>query len=128
MKRKNHLPALRATGAHNLKVWPDYMDALYDGSKTCEVRYDDRGYRVGDLLLLKEYDPTTGQYLGREIKAQVTHILRAGPPFNALRRGWCALSIQKLRHADYHFLLRQIGQSDPDTPNPPMPERAAEDT
>lgn len=41
-------------GAHHLKIMPEYLDAILDGSKTFEIRKNDRGYAVGDVLLLKD--------------------------------------------------------------------------
>ena len=37
---------------HVLKVDAPYFDALLDGSKTFEVRKNDRGYQAGDTLVL----------------------------------------------------------------------------
>lgn len=64
---------------HDLKVWPDFFDALADGSKPYEVRKGDRKYQVGDVLLLREWIPTTagfhaGVYSGRELRKRVTHV------------------------------------------------------
>lgn len=42
---------------HDLKTWPTYFERLLDGSKTFEVRKDDRGYQAGDRLILREWDP-----------------------------------------------------------------------
>jgi len=42
---------------HDLKTWPQYFARLVDGSKTFEVRKDDRGYQTGDTLVLREFDP-----------------------------------------------------------------------
>lgn len=42
---------------HQLKVLPPYMDALLAGSKTFEVRRNDRGYQRGDVLVLREWHP-----------------------------------------------------------------------
>jgi hypothetical protein len=42
---------------HELKCWPPYFERLLDGSKTFEVRKDDRGYQTGDWLVLREWDP-----------------------------------------------------------------------
>ncbi len=39
---------------HNLKTDPRQFVESYSGDKTSEVRFDDRGYRVGSLLLLNE--------------------------------------------------------------------------
>ena len=40
---------------HVLKVIPPYFDALLDGSKTFEVRKNDRAFQRGDTLTLWEY-------------------------------------------------------------------------
>lgn len=42
---------------HELKTHPAYFERLFDGSKTFELRRDDRGYQPGDVLILREYDP-----------------------------------------------------------------------
>lgn len=42
---------------HILKCWPESFRALVAGDKRHEVRKDDRGYMVGDYLLLQEFDP-----------------------------------------------------------------------
>lgn len=43
---------------HDLKIWPQYYCRIIDGSKTFEVRKNDRGFQPGDTVVLKEYDPT----------------------------------------------------------------------
>lgn len=40
---------------HALKVVAPYFDALADGSKTFEVRRNDRGFQKGDTLVLQEW-------------------------------------------------------------------------
>lgn len=35
---------------HRLKVFVKYADAIMDGTKTFEVRKNDRGYEVGDKI------------------------------------------------------------------------------
>lgn len=44
---------------HTLKVAPPYFAALADGSKTFEVRANDRAYQRGDLLVLREWHSQT---------------------------------------------------------------------
>lgn len=42
---------------HELKIWPQYYCRVADGSKTFELRENDRGFQSGDHVILKEYDP-----------------------------------------------------------------------
>jgi len=42
---------------HELKIWPQYYCRVADGSKTFEVRKNDRGFQPGDTVILKEWDP-----------------------------------------------------------------------
>jgi hypothetical protein len=42
---------------HELKCWPSAFDAVQSGAKRFEWRRDDRGYAVGDILILKLWDP-----------------------------------------------------------------------
>ena len=42
---------------HNLKLLPEYFDAVANGIKTFEIRKYDRDYKVGDTLHLYEFDP-----------------------------------------------------------------------
>lgn len=42
---------------HDLKIWPQYYCRVADGSKTFEVRENDRGFQPGDTVTLKEWDP-----------------------------------------------------------------------
>ena len=60
----------------DLKIWPEHFAALLDGSKPFEVRNNDRGYRVGDVLELREWEPQIGKrgYTGRSTFRTVTYI------------------------------------------------------
>jgi len=42
---------------HELKIWPQYYQAVKDGSKTFEVRKNDRGFQKDDLIVLREFNP-----------------------------------------------------------------------
>lgn len=48
---------------HALKVWPSFYWELYSGDKTFEIRFNDRDYQKGDILILKAYDPLKKEYL-----------------------------------------------------------------
>lgn len=45
---------------HELKTWPEYWDAVRSGRKTFEVRRNDRGFRLGDILELVRWCPHCG--------------------------------------------------------------------
>lgn len=65
---------------HHLKITPEYFEEVRAGSKTAELRFDDRGYEVGDVLVLEEYaigSTVRGtDYTGRVERRVVTSILR----------------------------------------------------
>ncbi|MBL1228167.1 DUF3850 domain-containing protein [Enterococcus sp. BWB1-3] len=58
-----------------LKLHVDYFDAVAKGIKTFEIRKNDRNYQIGNILVLREYDPIdshTGEFTGRECRVRVT--------------------------------------------------------
>jgi hypothetical protein len=64
---------------HELKIWPEFFEMSLDLKKPFELRKDDRGFAVGDFLRLREWDPQTQEYSGREIHRRVTSLLRHRP-------------------------------------------------
>ncbi len=76
---------------HMLKTWPEYFSAVESGAKQFEGRQDDRNYSVGDTLILREWDPKTEQYTGRELQRIITYKLRGGQ--FGIQQKWCVLSI-----------------------------------
>lgn len=60
---------------HELKTWPEFFACLLTGEKTFELRKDDRGFRVGHTLWLREWSPKSREYSGRELRYRVTYVL-----------------------------------------------------
>jgi hypothetical protein len=58
---------------HELKLVQPYYDEVVSGVKSFVVRKDDRGFQLGDVLRLKEWDPQTQTYTGRSIGALVNY-------------------------------------------------------
>jgi hypothetical protein len=58
------------------KIWPQYFDKIASGEKTFELRLADWECNPGDILLLREWNPETQQYTGREIEKRVTYVLK----------------------------------------------------
>ena len=76
---------------HDLKILPEYFNAILRGEKTFEIRFNDRDFRVHDLLRLKEY--SEGKYTGREITAEVTYLI---DDINYCKEGYVVMSIKIL--------------------------------
>lgn len=81
---------------HVLKCVSEPFNAICDGRKTHEVRVDDRGYMVGDVLVLREYDRKVNEYSGWEVRVLVTYITEGGS-WSFLPEGTCVMSIAILR-------------------------------
>lgn len=76
---------------HELKIQPQYFKSVKNNDKPFELRKNDRDYKVGDILVLKEYacelimknefgEEKWGNphYTGEEIKKKITYILKGG--------------------------------------------------
>jgi hypothetical protein len=77
---------------HYIKIWPVYFDAVLDGRKRFEVRRNDRGYREGDLLTMREWNPETFDYTGRETTVEIAY-MQAGI---GLADGYVVLGIERV--------------------------------
>jgi hypothetical protein len=106
---------------HDLKTWPEHFKYIKTGIKTFEIRENDRGFEVGDILNLREFSPCSycngsgrvrdytdlvscncmesknpkGKYSGRSIKRKVVYILH-GPSFG-LGEKYCCMSIKPVK-------------------------------
>ena len=70
---------MRMPMVHDLKAWPKPFAASKTGIKPFEVRLNDRGYQVGDIIVLFEYDPDKEQYTGDACcPGKVVYILEGG--------------------------------------------------
>lgn len=88
---------------HMLKTDPAVFQDVLDGSKTFEIRFNDRGYQIGDLIVLKETKFTgqqmkSGQplaYTGREIQKRISYVLGG----YGLQDDWVILGVQDIEAA-----------------------------
>ena len=86
---------------HVLKTDHVVFQDVLDGNKTFEIRFNDRDYQVGDLVILKETEFTgeqmkSGQplvYTGREIQKRISYVLSG----YGLHEGWVILGIQDIK-------------------------------
>jgi ASC-1-like (ASCH) protein len=58
------------------KIWPEYFQNIKDGTKKFELRLADFPIEEGDKLVLKEWNPETKKYTGRELEKTVSYVLK----------------------------------------------------
>ena len=84
---------------HELKCWPGPFQDMNEGRKRHEIRVDDRGFQVGDVLHLREWVPHSslypGSYTGADLRRRVTYISR-GPEWG-LPSGLVVMSVEAVR-------------------------------
>lgn len=80
---------------HELKIWPEFFQAVKKGEKTFDIRLNDRHYSVGDMLSLREWNPGTKQYTGFSALRKVCYILD-NPDFG-LKEGYVVLGLKKVK-------------------------------
>ncbi|MBP1037861.1 DUF3850 domain-containing protein [Serratia fonticola] len=59
--------------SHELKILPEFFNAVISGHKKAEIRKADRLFSVGDELWLREWTVQDG-YTGRNMYRTITHI------------------------------------------------------
>ena len=74
---------------HEIKLGTTFYHDVAAGRKKFELRKNDRGYKVGDILKLLEYKD--GVETGRYIMAEITYMLEE---FTGLQEGYCILGIE----------------------------------
>lgn len=77
---------------HKLKIWPVYFNCTLAGIKPFEVRKNDRGFKIGDTLILEEYDPKSNKgYTGKKASRVVSYVLPGGQ--FGIKAGYCVLGL-----------------------------------
>lgn len=74
---------------HELKILPEFFKEVKRYRKQFELLKDDKDYRVGDWIILKEFE--NDSYTGRECGCfSITYILRNCPEYG-LKEGYCII-------------------------------------
>jgi hypothetical protein len=67
-----------AATKHELKTWPEFFQVAWAGDKPFEIRYNDRGFKERDEIVLQEFTPDPvhggGDYSGREIHGFIDYV------------------------------------------------------
>ena len=89
---------------HSLKIKSEHFSAVINKTKTAEVRYNDRNYQVGDILILNEID-SLGNFTGNNCVVIVTHVLDDN---QYLQTGFVMLSFRMPNSDDSHKNINEI--------------------
>lgn len=89
-EKMNRLPSETAAGqkVHSIRLAKTYFNDVASGKKSFELRKNDRGYKVGDMLEMLEF--ADGRNTGRIIQAEVAYMLEG---YTGLEEGYCILGI-----------------------------------
>ncbi|MBR2561241.1 MAG: DUF3850 domain-containing protein [Eubacterium sp.] len=86
------LPSEQTQLVHEIKLAELYYEDVAIGKKTFELRKNERGYKVGDALLMTEF--AGGRPTGRTIYADIIYILEG---YTGLQEGYAILGIKVTR-------------------------------
>ena len=75
---------------HKVKILPKYLQAVLKGEKTFEIRKNDRGYKVGDIIELREWDLERNRCTGLCVRKKITYVLE---DFEGIKEGFCILGL-----------------------------------
>ena len=81
---------------HELKLDRKFFKRVREGKKRAELRYNDRNYRIGDFLLLREFAGADRRYTGNRIMVKVLDIVTRDEFPAGLREGYVMLSFRDL--------------------------------
>lgn len=78
---------------HTLKLFTEYFEPVASGKKKCEVRFNDRNFKVGDVVTFREGQHSDGEfiYTGRNVSARISYINDFG-----LQDGYVNLSLDEV--------------------------------
>jgi hypothetical protein len=85
---------------HELKTWPEPFRKVVKGDKRYEIRQNDRGFAVGDMLWLREWDPAVQEYTGADCQARVISMTTGGSW--GLPQDLCVMSIEVELDPEWH--------------------------
>lgn len=82
------------------KIWPKDFEKIKEKKNYMEIRLADFEIEMGDILVLKEWDPTKGEYTGNEMKFRVKDLKKLDlrkfyTPEDITKHGIYAMELEK---------------------------------
>jgi hypothetical protein len=105
---------------HVLKTWSPYFEAHRDGLKPWELRRDDREYRVGDFLVLRQFEPearvpglatgpSRGIWGGEYVVSKVIYVARGSVlPVGLVPEGYVLMTLAGVSDQEFVEVMRRI--------------------
>ena len=82
---------------HELKISTLFFNHTKRGLKKFEFRFNDRGFALGDRLLLREFVKSESRYTGKELLVEVTYILDCCPIMDNYSVNYVVLQIEPVK-------------------------------
>ena len=70
---------------HRLKIWPQHWQRVFEGTKTFEIRNNDRVFQKGDKVILCPWCPDTKKYLKDSYHCELERIVGDVYPIDSER-------------------------------------------
>ncbi|MFX1236323.1 MAG: ASCH/PUA domain-containing protein [Promethearchaeota archaeon] len=94
---------LKKKNEHKLKIWPEFFNAVLDGTKKFEIRKNDRNFQVGDKIILKEWNPSAEKFTGRSLAKWINFIVPGGK--FGINKDFCVIGLKSFRGCVYGGLI-----------------------
>lgn len=92
---------------HTLKIAPGHFSSVMAGDKKAELRLNDRNFKSGDFILLREW---RDEFTGNVSLVKVTHLLPVGD-FIVTGGNWVVMSIALVDEKDVlPILADKVGE------------------
>lgn len=91
---------------HKVKILPEYFKLSKSNKKNWELRFNDRNYQAGDILVLQEWDSQKVAYTGKEITKQIVYVFTNTTL--GLADGYCILSLKNVPKPTKTTLLKDV--------------------
>lgn len=80
---------------HTVKCINPFFEDVLSGRKTFEIRRNDRDYKVGDLMILREYNLERKTYMGGRCLVEIVYIYEGSKHGKfGLHKGFVILGIR----------------------------------
>ena len=78
---------------HHVKIRTEWFELLQSGAKPCEIRKNDRGYEIGDRIVLHEITATADgdKPTGRELVRRISLVVET----EGIAEGYCLLCFEE---------------------------------